>query len=488
MSKLEKMFESPIFAKLQEWGGKVQSNKVIASISNGMMAIMSLVLAGAAFMIIATLLNVAGVIETTDQVYQWLCVPYNMTMGLISLPIAFAVGYSYSNALGMKGAMANGLVTMILFLMVAAPSQSVTLGESTATMIPTQFLGGPGIFVAMFLPIISVRIIKFCKDKNATIKMPDSIPPYLVDSFANIVPLVINLVLWEGLSILCQVLMNGATLPALIMGIISIPLSGLTSTPGMFVLLAISMLAWTLGLHGQGIVSVVTLPAMMTAFGTNAELVAAGQPTVFAPIFTFMLATSAGGAGQGIVSVVTLPAMMTAFGTNAELVAAGQPTVFAPIFTFMLATSAGGAGNMLSLAVCCLRSKSERLRAVGKAGLVPAIFNISEPMIFGTPVMYNPLIAIPMILNSLICMGVVFADRHPDDPQLPDLHGRRVPGLLRGLLPEPLHPDAYPAAGRPRHLPGLYGLAERADPGRVLRDRLRRVHPVRQDVRQAVPR
>ena len=130
---------------------------------------------------------------------------------------------------------------------------------------------------------------------------------------------------------------------------------------GMFVLLAISMLAWTLGLHGQGIVSVVTLPAMMTAFGTNAELVAAGQPTVFAPIFTFMLATSA-----------------------------------------------GGAGNMLSLAVCCLRSKSERLRAVGKAGLVPAIFNISEPMIFGTPVMYNPLIAIPMILNSLICMGFVF--------------------------------------------------------------------------------
>ena len=423
MSKLEKMFESPIFAKLQEWGGKVQSNKVIASISNGMMAIMSLVLAGAAFMIIATLLNVAGVLETTDQVYQWLCVPYNMTMGLISLPIAFAVGYSYSNALGMKGAMANGLVTMILFLMVAAPSQSVTLGESTATMIPTQFLGGPGIFVAMFLPIISVRIIKFCKDKNATIKMPDSIPPYLVDSFANIVPLVINLVVWEGLSVLCQVLMNGATLPALIMGIISIPLSGLTSTPGMFVLLAISMLAWTLGLHGQGIVSVVTLPAMMAAFGTNAELVAAGQPTVFAPIFTFMLATSA-----------------------------------------------GGAGNMLSLAVCCLRSKSERLRAVGKAGLVPRDLQHFRADDLRHPGHVQP------------------ADRHPDDSQLPDLHGLRVPGLLRGLLPEPLHPDAHPAAGRPRHLPGLHGLAERADPSRVLRDRLRRVHPVRQDVRQAVPR
>ena len=361
MSKLDKMFESPFFVKLQEWGGKVQSNKVISAISNGMMSIMSLVIAGAAFMILATLLDIAGVLETTDQVYHWLCVPYNMTMGLISLPIAFAVGYSYSKNLGMKGALANGLVTMVLFLMVAAPVQSVDVNGSATNMIPTSFLGGPGIFVAMFLPIISVRIIKFCKDKNATIKMPDSIPPYLVDSFANIIPLVICLILWQGLSVLCQVAMGGATLPALIMGILGIPLSGLTSIPGMFVLLAISMLCWGLGLHGQGIVSVVTLPAMMAAYGTNAELVAAGQATEFAPIFLFMSATAA-----------------------------------------------GGAGNMLSLAACCLRAKSERLRAVGKAGVVPAIFNISEPMIFGTPVMYNPIIAIPMVLNSLLCMGLIY--------------------------------------------------------------------------------
>lgn len=361
MSKLDKMFESPFFVKLQEWGGKVQSNKVISAISNGMMSIMSLVIAGAAFMILATLLDIAGVLETTDQVYHWLCVPYNMTMGLISLPIAFAVGYSYSKNLGMKGALANGLVTMVLFLMVAAPVQSVDVNGSATNMIPTSFLGGPGIFVAMFLPIISVRIIKFCKDKNATIKMPDSIPPYLVDSFANIIPLVICLILWQGLSVLCQVAMGGATLPALIMGILGIPLSGLTSIPGMFVLLAISMLCWGLGLHGQGIVSVVTLPAMMAAYGTNAELVAAGQATEFAPIFLFMSATAA-----------------------------------------------GGAGNMLSLAACCLRAKSERLRAVGKAGVVPAIFNISEPMIFGTPDMYNPIIAIPMVLNSLLCMGLIY--------------------------------------------------------------------------------
>lgn len=361
MSKIDKLFESPVFVKLQQWGGKVQSNKVISAISSGMMAIMALVIAGAAFMIVATLLDIAGVLETTDQVYQWLNVPYNMTMGLLSLPISFAVGYSYSNNLGMKGAMANGLVCMVLFLMVAAPTQSVTVNESAMTVIPASFLGGPGIFVAMFLPIISVRIIKFCKDKNATIKMPDSIPPYLVDSFANIIPLVINLILWQGLNVLCQIAM-GATLPALIMGILGIPLSGLTSVPGMLILLIISQIFWCLGIHGSGVVSVVTLPAMMTAYSLNAELVAAGEPTQFAPVFLFFFACSA-----------------------------------------------GGAGNMMSLAVCCLRAKSERLRAVGKAGIIPAFFNISEPMVFGTPLMYNPIIAIPSILNSVVCFLLVWA-------------------------------------------------------------------------------
>lgn len=423
MSKLDKMFESPFFVKLQEWGGKVQSNKVISAISNGMMSIMSLVIAGAAFMILATLLDIAGVLETTDQVYHWLCVPYNMTMGLISLPIAFAVGYSYSKNLGMKGALANGLVTMVLFLMVAAPVQSVDVNGSATNMIPTSFLGGPGIFVAMFLPIISVRIIKFCKDKNATIKMPDSIPPYLVDSFANIIPLVICLILWQGLSVLCQVAMGGATLPALIMGILGIPLSGLTSIPGMFVLLAISMLCWGLGLHGQGIVSVVTLPAMMAAYGTNAELVAAGQATEFAPIFLFMSATAA-----------------------------------------------GGAGNMLSLAACCLRAKSERLRAVGKAGVVPAIF-------------------FHLRADDLRHPGHVQPDhRHPDGPQLPALHGPDLRRLCGGLLPEPLHPHADPAAGRPCDLPVLHGVAEHLHPGALLCGRRGVLLAVRQDVRQAVPR
>lgn len=359
---LENLYESKPMQKLQELGGRLQANKVFNAISSGMMGTMGLILAGAVFTIIATLLNLAGIISTDSAIYQWLLTPYNMTMGVLALAVSFGVGYVYTQNLDMKGTVANGIVSMIMFLMVCAPVQTVTLAdESTMSVLDTTYLGGTGLFTALIMPIIVVRIIKFCTDHNVTIKMPDSVPGFLADSFATLVPLVINIVLWCGLNTLCETFI-GANLPGTIMGILSIPLGALISGPGMFLLVLIAMVFWSLGIHGTAIVYIVLLPPMITAISTNAALVAAGQPAEFSPVFLF-------GA----------------------------------------AACCGGTGNVLPLAVHCLRSKSEQLRSVGKAGLIPAIFNISEPMAFGTPIMYNPIIAIPFILNAVIMVGILWA-------------------------------------------------------------------------------
>lgn len=361
MSKLDSIFESKAMQKLQALGGTMQSNKAFGAISNGMMGTMGLILAGAVFTIISTLLNLAGVLQTTDAVYQWLQLPYNMTMGIMAIAVAFGVAYTYTNNLEMKGAVANGFVSLFLFLMVCAPVQSVTLeGGAAMTAIDTTYLGGTGMFTALIMPLIVVRIIKFCADHHLAIRMPDVVPQFLSDSFTSMIPLVINIVLWCGLNMLLQNTM-GANIPAMLMGILSIPLGALTSGPGMFLLIALCLLFWSLGMHGSAIVYIVLLPPYMAAFQTNAELVAAGQPTVF----------------------------------NA-------------VFLFMAVACCGGTGNVLPLAVHCLRSKSQQLKAIGKAGIIPAIFNISEPMVFGTPIMFNPIIAIPFILNAVITAVIVF--------------------------------------------------------------------------------
>lgn len=357
MSKLDNLYQSPVMMKLQEWGGKLQANKALSAISGGMMAAMAVILAGAIFTVVATLLDIVGVLETTDAAYMWLTTPYNMTMGILGVVVAFAVGYIYSKNLEMEGALANGIVTMILFLLVCAPVQSVTLQDgSTMSVLATTYLGGTGLFTALIIPLVSVKIIDFCQKHHVSLKMPDAVPQFLSDAFATLVPLVICILLWHGLNTLAQMTI-GVVLPGAIAGILSIPLTPLMSVPGMFVLAFVCQLLWSLGIHGAMVLS----------------------PVIMAPMIQF-------------------------YTQNAELVASGQAAMFAPIALYGVMSCCGGSGNVPPLAVLCMRSKSEQLRAVGKAGIVPAVFNISEPMAFGTPIIYNPIMAIPFILNPMIIM------------------------------------------------------------------------------------
>lgn len=358
---LEKMFESPALLKLQELGGKVQSNKTLSAISGAMMSSLSVILAGAIFVIIATLLNLVGIVQTTDPLYQFLYAPYNMTIGFMAIVIAFAAGYAYSKALGLKGEMANGIVTMVLFLMVVAPIKQVTLQDgTTSSVLDTTYLGSTGMFTALIIPIVSILIIKFCKDHNIALNMPDTVPQYLQDAFSAAIPLVICILLWTGLNTLCESVFT-VPLPGAIMALLAMPLAGLNSVPGMFVIALVGLLCWVFGIHGTGVIMIVLMPLYMTMFTQNAALVEAGQVPVIQPVALYFMAQMA-----------------------------------------------GGSGNMFPLALLCLRCKSDQLKAMGKVGIVPAFFNVSEPMVFGVPVMYNPLIAIPFILNTLVCMFLIY--------------------------------------------------------------------------------
>lgn len=361
MSKFDQLYESKFMQKLQAWGGKLQANKALNAISSGMMAAMGVILAGAVFTVLATVLNLVGVIDTSSEVYKWLNVPYNMTMGIISVVVSFAVGYIYSRNLNLKSDLANGVVTLILFLMVAAPVQTVTLEDgSTFSGLSTSYLGGTGLFAALIIPLVSVRIIKFCLDHHVGIKMPDAVPQFLADAFTTLVPLFLNILLWYGLNTVCQATIH-QTLPGAIAALLAIPLAPLTSVPGLLVLAFICMVLWSFGIHGTMAVSAVIMPSLIAFYQTNAELVAQGQPAVFAPI--------------------------AIWGTI---------------------NCCGGTGNVLALTLMFMRSKSEQLRAVGKAGIVPVVFSLNEPIAFGGPIILNPVLVIPFIVNVVITMFLVY--------------------------------------------------------------------------------
>ena len=159
-----------------------------------------------------------------------------------------------------------------------------------------------------------------------------------------------NLVIIYGADILLRSLV-GASIPQLVIGILMPVVNTVTSPIAMFGLSMLSCLFWSIGIHG------------------------------------------------GLVNSALIPIFMSACLANGDLVNAGQAPVFQPIF-MMIYSYAGGMGCVLALSILMSKCKSQQLKAMGKMGIIPGLFGISEPIMFGTPVILNPILIVPMILSS----------------------------------------------------------------------------------------
>lgn len=355
---IEKFANSKFMQWLDTSSKKISGSPGFSSISEGMMGAMGITLVGAVFQIITALGSLLLDWTPEDTIYQILNLPYDMSMGLIGLFMAFSISYNYANKLNL-GSVQSGFTALISFFIVSAPVQALfdADGEIVNAM-DVSGLGALGIFVAIIIAIGSVRITKFVTDHDWTIKMPDSVPSGIMGSFNTIIPTLINIIIWYGLSLGVQYLTDGMlTLSTAIIAILSIPLNYIISVPGMFIMSILATLLWFFGIHGTIIVYTAIMPIMIQAMVTNAELAAAGLPLEFSPVFLF-----------GAVAMN------------------------------------GGTGNTLGLVLLGLRSDSEQIQAVSKAAIAPGIFNINEPVTFGFPIMYNPKLVVPFVLNPLVVM------------------------------------------------------------------------------------
>ena len=344
---MENLFNNPILIKMQEWGQKLGSNKFISALQYGMMSTMSILMVGAFCQIIASVGDMLGFIPADGALYAAIMTPYNYTMGLIGIWVTGFIAFYYAKNLKLKNPLVHAIDAIIVFVM--------TCGPLVDGKIDTTFLGATGMFLGFVISGVVVRVEKFCIDKNLRIPMPDVCPPSLVNAFAAIVPLAVNVIIFQGLSSLLGLL--GMSLPTALLAILMIPISGLTSLPGMFIIVFFALFLWCFGIHGTMIVYPIIMGSMVQAAQFNAAAMAAGEPLQWFPVSLF-----------GAVALL------------------------------------GGTGNTWPLVLMGLRAKSEQIRAVSKASLIPGWFGINEPVAFGMPIMYNPILCIPYVLNPLVIM------------------------------------------------------------------------------------
>ncbi len=362
-NKMEKFANSGLIKTMQELSLKLSRSPAFSTISQGMGGTMGLIMIGAVVQILCALGQMAFGWSPGHPIYDVLYMPYELTMGLLGLFVAFTLAYSYARRLGVNAQIQSGFTSIVCFILICSPLVSATSSNGiTIRAINVSALGANGIFCAILIGLLSVRISKFAIDHNWIIRMPDVVPEGILNSFNSIIPSGLNILLWYGLSLIIFRFTNGAmTLGTLITTIIATPLTYFVSPLGMVVIMLLFSLSWFFGIHGGSIVFTAIMPIYIAAYATNAELAAAGKPLVFNAVFLY------GGA-----------------------------------------TLLGGSGNTFPLCVMGLRSKSEQIRAVAKASFVPGLFNINEPVIFGFPIMYNPVLLIPFALNSLIVMALMF--------------------------------------------------------------------------------
>ncbi len=342
----------------------------LAAMQKGFMTTISFILVSAVFMIVANppvtadLIAQGGFWGLFAPWYSFatankmtILIPFNMTMGILSLIVVFSIAADLAKSYDMPQINA-GLTAVVMFFIAAAPGNYYALAdESYLQAIPMTYLGSQGLFTAIIVSLVSVEIAHLCIAHHIVIKLPDAVPPFLSETFSAIIPMFFNIVLWFGGNLLLAAIDPTLSIPVVIERLLAAPLSvAVDSIPGALLICFMTLLFWTLGIHGNMIVMPITSAVNMAAFAANAELVAAGQSPVFHPCLMSMAINLIGGTGN--------------------------------TFSFVL--------------LCATRARSEQLKAFGKASIVPSFFRISEPAIFGAPIMFNPILMIPFVLGGML--------------------------------------------------------------------------------------
>ena len=270
-SAIERFAESKFMRKLQEGSQKLASNEIFSTISGGMGATMGLIMVGAVIQIVCAVGAMFGW-DTSSASYQAFYMPYKLTMGLMGFFMCFSMAYNYAKRKKMNQ-MQSVVTALVCYILVVSPPVSASVVAADGTIgrafdaLNLSSLGTGGMFVAIIVGLCSVAISKFVIDHNWTIKLPDVVPEGIAHSFNAIIPMSVNIIVWYGISLIISAVSGGAlTLSSLITLILSVPVNFLTSTPGMFVVIALAQLCWFFGIHGTGVIFTVLMVPYITAY------------------------------------------------------------------------------------------------------------------------------------------------------------------------------------------------------------------------------
>ncbi|MGL6187321.1 MAG: PTS sugar transporter subunit IIC [Clostridium chrysemydis] len=350
--------------KLMPIAFKLSNQRHMRSIRKGIVATLPLTIVGSFFVI---LLNVPinGYAEFIAPYKAIIDVPFRFTVGILALYATYGIGAALANSYNLDEVSGGMLSTVAFLISTVVPIQVTQPIEGvigSGRYLNIANLSSSSLFGAIVASIVSVEIYRIMKQKNITIKMPDGVPPEVSNSFGAMMPAFVIIILFWILRHFLNFDIS-AVLSDLLMPLKNI-LAGNSLLGGLLTVFLITFF-WVLGIHGPAIMGPVIRPIWDVAIAENMDAFANG------------------------VSSTDLPNIFT--------------EQFLQWFIWI-----GGAGATLALVVLFLSSKSKYLKSLGKLSFLPGLFNINEPIIFGAPIVMNPILAIPFMLAPMVMTTLTY--------------------------------------------------------------------------------
>ena len=342
--------------RLTVLGDKVSSNLYLQAVSQGVMAMLPVIIIGAFASLFSGLpIPVWQSLISATGINALLSMVVSATTNMLGLWFTYSIAKSLADKLDVH----NKIVPILALIVYLSLLPAAAMENGTA-VLSYDYLGTKGMIVGILLAFLTVKLYKFIVDRNITIKMPEGTPDYVANSFTSLIPGFVIIIAAMVIRAIFAATPFGSAFDCLYT-ILQIPLTALIggSIISNCILQVIIQFLWVLGVH-PGFVSGMTAPILFGLDGMNQAAYAAGE------------------------SVPNIIGMAFSYSTT---IATVYPAIALSIFLF---------------------AKSSQLKTVSKISIAPAFFGISEPLIFGIPVVLNPVIAIPWIIAPALNFAIAY--------------------------------------------------------------------------------
>lgn len=333
---------------------RVSRNKYLKSIRDGFMSAMPVILFSSIFLLIAFVPNIFGFYWPKD-VENAIMKPYNYSMGILALLVAGSTAKNLADNMN-RELPVNLQINTISTFMAGIVGTLVMAVDPIKNGLAIEYMGSKGLLTGFLVAFLVCNIYRYCVKHNITIHMPSEVPPNISQTFADIIPFAFSILLLSGLDLIFRKVV-GMSFAAGVIAFFKPIFLAADGYLGLALVYGSISLFWFVGIHGPSIVE----PAVSAIYYMN----------IAANLDLFR----AGGHATNILTPGVQQFVCTMGGTGATL-------VVTLMFAFM--------------------ARSKELKAVGKASAIPVLFGVNEPILFGAPLILNPVFFIPFVLAPIM--------------------------------------------------------------------------------------